>query len=77
MRDRCDGCVFLRYEDRPRGLKTARCGNPAPTGGTIRGFGRTLEVSGAGAIVSVDRPAWCGGERKRIATPATSVTAEL
>jgi hypothetical protein len=69
--DKCDGCAFLRFEDRPHGMRAARCGNPAPTGGPIRGFGRTLEVSNIGVIVSVIRPAWCVGERKTLS--ATSV----
>ena len=55
----CDGCGFLRFEDRPHGVKAARCANPAPTGGAIRGFGRTLEVFNVGVIGPVVRPTWC------------------
>ena len=60
----CDGCGFLRFEDRPHGVKAARCGNKAPTGTAIRGFGRTLEVFNIGVIGPVVRPRWCGKERK-------------
>lgn len=60
----CDGCAFLRFENRPHGIKAARCANPADTGSTIRGFGRTLEVFSTGAVGPVLRPAWCVGERK-------------
>ena len=82
----CDGCGFLRFEDRPHGVKAARCGSRAPTGCAIRGYGRTLEVfspaaqagaradEGIGPYGMVLRPKWCRGERKRIATPVTSVT---
>lgn len=60
----CDGCGFLRFEDRPHGVKAARCGNKAPTGTAISGFGRTLEVFNIGVIGPVLRPRWCGKERK-------------
>lgn len=66
----CDGCQFLHFEDRPHGVKAARCGNPEAGSGTIRGFGRTLEIFATGEIGPVVRPAWCTNERKRIATPA-------
>ena len=56
----CDGCAWLRFEDRPHGVKAARCGNRAPTGGAIRGFGRTLEVFNTGSVGPVLRPMWCG-----------------
>lgn len=59
--ERCDGCRFLRYEDRPHGIKAARCANPEAGSGTIRGFGRTLEIFGTGEIGPVVRPVWCGG----------------
>lgn len=65
MTDRCDGCVFLRFEDRPHGVKAARCANKAETGTAIRGFGRTLEVFGLDVIGPVVRPAWCRGGRKK------------
>lgn len=55
----CDGCGFLRFEDRPHGVKAARCANPAPTGSAIRGYGRTLEVFNIGVIGPVVRPVWC------------------
>lgn len=74
MKDRCDGCAFLRFEDRPHGIKAARCGNKAATDGGIRGFGRTLEVFSLGVIGPVVRPVWCRSGRERIATPVTSVT---
>lgn len=71
----CDGCRWLRFEDRPHGVKAARCGSRAPTGCGIAGFGRTLEVFGTGEAGPVMRPVWCKDERKeRIATPVTSVT---
>ncbi len=72
--ERCDGCANLRYEDRPHGIKAARCANPEAGSGAIRGFGRTLEVFGTGEVGPVVRPAWCGDGGKRIATPVTSVT---
>ena len=59
----CDGCAFLRFEDRPHGVKAARCGNRAETGGAIQGFGRTLEVFNVGEPGPVLRPVWCGEER--------------
>lgn len=59
----CNGCAFLRFEDRPHGVKAARCGNRAETGCAIRGFGRTLEVFNIGAVGPVLRPVWCGKER--------------
>ena len=55
----CDGCGFLRFEDRPHGVRAARCANPAPTGGAIHGFGRTLEVFNIGVVGPVVRPTWC------------------
>lgn len=64
MDERCNGCAFLRFEERPHGLLAARCANPAPTGGAIRGFGRTLEVFRTGEAGAVMRPVWCRGERK-------------
>ena len=70
----CDGCGFLRFEDRPHGVKAARCANPAPTGSAIRGYGRTLEVFNIGVVGPVVRPTWCRDKRERIATPVTSVT---
>ena len=72
MNERCDGCVFLRFEERPHGLLAARCANHAPTGGAIRGFGRTLEVFRTGEPGPVLRPVWCRGERKRTATPSVA-----
>ena len=60
----CNGCAFLRFEDRPHGVKAARCGNKAETGGAIRGFGRTLEVFNVGTVGPVVRPVWCGNDRK-------------
>jgi len=62
----CDGCGFLRFEDRPHGVKAARCGNKAPTGGAIQGFGRTLEVFNVGTVGPVVRPVWCTNGRERI-----------
>jgi len=59
----CDGCQFLRYEDRPHGIKAARCANPEAGNGAIRGFGRTLEIFGTGVIGPVVRPAWCRDEK--------------
>ena len=59
----CNGCAFLRFEDRPHGVKAARCGNRAETGGAIRGFERTLEVFSVGEPGPVLRPVWCGKER--------------
>ena len=52
----CNGCAFLRFEDRPHGVKAARCGNRAETGGAIRGFGRTLEVFSVGEPGPDERP---------------------
>ena len=60
----CDGCAWLRFEDRPHGVKAARCGNRAPTGCAIRGFGRTLEVFNTGTVGPVVKPMWCGKERR-------------
>ena len=60
----CDGCGFLRFEDRPHGVKAARCGNKAPTGTAIQGYGRTLEVFNIGVIGPVVRPKWCGKRRQ-------------
>lgn len=68
----CDGCGFLRFEDRPHGVKAARCANPAPTGSAIRGYGRTLEVFNVGVIGPVIRPVWCTNGRERIATSLRS-----
>lgn len=61
----CDGCAWLRFEQRPHGILAARCGNRAETGGGIRGFGRTLEIFTTGEAGPVMRPAWCQGERRR------------
>ena len=60
----CDGCGFLRFEDRPHGVKAARCGSRAPTGCAIRGYGRTLEVFSLGTPGPVLRPKWCTNERR-------------
>ena len=68
----CDGCGFLRFEDRPHGVKSARCANPAPTGSAIHGFGRTLEVFNIGVVGPVVRPTWCRDKRERIATSLRS-----
>ena len=64
-RTRCNGCGFLRVEDWPRGEKAARCMNPAPTCGSIVGYGRTLEVFHLGTPGTVIRPVWCGSERRQ------------
>ena len=61
----CNGCGWLRFEDRPHGVKAARCGNKADTGCAIRGFGRTLEVFSVGTAGPVVRPVWCQEERQR------------
>ena len=64
MMELCDGCGALRFEDRPHGVKAARCGSREPTGCAIEGFGRTLEVFNTGAVGPVMRPRWCKGNRK-------------
>lgn len=60
----CNGCAFLRFEDRPHGVKAARCGNKADTGSEIRGYGRTLEVFSVGTAGPVLRPVWCTIKRE-------------
>lgn len=59
----CNGCGFLRFENWPHGALAARCGNPAPTGCGIVGYGRTLDVFPLGNAGTVIRPVWCGPER--------------
>lgn len=50
----CDGCQHLKFEDRPKTAKVARCFGPV---GKWRG--RVVEYGRSGRIGKVLRPAWC------------------
>ena len=60
----CNGCGFLRFESWPHGELAARCMSRAGTGGSIVGYGRTLEVFPLGTAGTVIRPVWCGPGRE-------------
>ncbi|MBR3585853.1 MAG: hypothetical protein IKO00_07535, partial [Oscillospiraceae bacterium] len=57
--EKCNGCLCMAVEDWPRGVKACRCMNPAEPTGSIRHFGRVLELFSLGKVGAVMRPKWC------------------
>lgn len=55
----CNSCLCMAVEDWPKGVKACRCMNPAEPTGSIKHFGRVMEIFNLGRVGTVMRPAWC------------------
>ena len=49
----------MAAEDWPKGVKVCRCMDPGEPDGSIRPYGRVLEVFRLGEVGPVVTPAWC------------------
>lgn len=70
MPGRCNGCLCMAAEDWPKGVKVCRCMDPGEPDGSIRPYGRVLEVFRLGEVGPVVTPAWCRRTGKDLSTPA-------
>ena len=62
--ERCNRCLCMAAEEWPKGVTVCRCMDPGEPDGSIRPFGRVLEVFRLGEIGPVVTPVWCRKERE-------------